>query len=86
MTEKPDRPETPFIMERLLRESLRTEKAMEIATEDEFIAAVDEEDLIAQRKRPWPKIRKKWRRNWLSRLTRVPIVTSPWTWLPSRWI
>jgi tetratricopeptide (TPR) repeat protein len=53
MTEKPDhpdRPETPFIMERLLRESLRTEKAMEIATEDEFIAAVDEKNLIAQRK------------------------------------
>ncbi len=51
MTNKPERPATPFLMERLLRESLRTEKALEIASEEEFIAAVDETALIAQRKK-----------------------------------
>ncbi len=49
MTNKPERPATPFLMERLLREALRHQKAQEIASEEEFLAAVDEDDLAAQR-------------------------------------
>ncbi len=50
MTDKTKRPATPFLLERLMREALHREKEMEIASEDEFIAAVDEDALVAQRK------------------------------------
>jgi len=51
MTEKPDHPASPFLMERLLREALRREKVMESTSEDEFIAAADEENLVAEREK-----------------------------------
>lgn len=49
MKQKPDRPATPFVMERLLRESLRRKKAVEITSEEEFLATMNEEALVAQR-------------------------------------
>lgn len=51
MTEQPERPATPFVMERLMREALRREKEMEIASEEEFLAAMDEDALIAEREK-----------------------------------
>ena len=50
MTDKSKRPASPFLMERLLREAVRREKVQEeIESEAEFVAAMDEAELIAQR-------------------------------------
>lgn len=49
--EHPDRPATPFLIERLLREAMRRQQEGEITSEKEFLAAVDEEALVAQRER-----------------------------------
>jgi len=51
MNEKSDRPDSPFLMERLLREARRREKVMETTTEAEFLAAADEAELVAEREK-----------------------------------
>jgi len=51
MTDMPERLATPFLMERLLRESLRNEKAMELTSEEELTAAMEQDALIAERKK-----------------------------------
>ncbi len=37
MTDQPNSPDTPFVMERLMREALRLENETEIASEEEFL-------------------------------------------------
>ncbi len=51
MTDQPNSPDTPFVMERLMREASRLENETEIGSEEEFLAAMDEDALVAQRKK-----------------------------------
>lgn len=50
MTEKSDHPASPFLRERLLREALRQQQLRDAASEEDFLAAVDQGALAAQRR------------------------------------
>jgi len=50
LTEKPDHPASPFLVERLLREAMRQQQEWDALSEEEFLARVDEGALAAQRR------------------------------------